>query len=303
MSWHYLQDQEEVSSEGVSWDGKQFAPSKSRTTLGKYCLLDSETESSQDSQYGMTLKRSTGDHGEDELMWYQGDSPVRTYLAPEKVQDLPGNDQDCGPRWPGSLARYNPGSYSWKTAQFLLLGDLEPFSGTWPRWGIMRDGECSVLTMPEGLTNGIGSGSWPTPKARDWRSGKGAKGLEGHAPDLNVVIENLKQDGGTSTQQTYPTPTKSMMTYADMEQARYSGNDKRRPKYQDVKYPTPTRSDGMGGPGNSGRQGGENLRTNIGGQLNPGWVEWLMEYPAGWTDLKPLEMDRFRRWQRLHGMF
>jgi len=27
------------------------------------------------------------------------------------------------------------------------------------------------------------------------------------------------------------------------------------------------------------------------GQLNPLWVEWLMGYPIGWTELKPLEMQ------------
>lgn len=37
-----------------------------------------------------------------------------------------------------------------------------------------------------------------------------------------------------------------------------------------------------------------------GGQLNPTWVEWLMGWPLGWTDLKPLGMDRFREWQRQH---
>lgn len=37
------------------------------------------------------------------------------------------------------------------------------------------------------------------------------------------------------------------------------------------------------------------------GRLNPEWVEWLMGWPIGWTDLKPLAMDRFREWQRQHG--
>jgi len=31
---------------------------------------------------------------------------------------------------------------------------------------------------------------------------------------------------------------------------------------------------------------------NNGGHLNPMWVEWLMGWPLGWTDLKPLEMDK-----------
>jgi hypothetical protein len=36
--------------------------------------------------------------------------------------------------------------------------------------------------------------------------------------------------------------------------------------------------------------------------LNPVWVEWLMGWPLGWTDLKPLEMGKFQRWLDLHGM-
>lgn len=39
------------------------------------------------------------------------------------------------------------------------------------------------------------------------------------------------------------------------------------------------------------------------GQLNPEWVEWLMGWPIGWTDLKPLEMARFREWQQQHSIF
>ena len=37
-----------------------------------------------------------------------------------------------------------------------------------------------------------------------------------------------------------------------------------------------------------------------GGQLNPEWVEWLMAWPIGHTDLQPQEMGRFHEWQRLH---
>jgi len=37
-----------------------------------------------------------------------------------------------------------------------------------------------------------------------------------------------------------------------------------------------------------------------GGSLNPTWVEWLMGWPLGWTDLKPLEMDKFLWWLQQH---
>ena len=60
-------------------------------------------------------------------------------------------------------------------------------------------------------------------------------------------------------------------------------------------WPTPTESDGMGGPGSTGRDGGENLRTAIGGQLNPTWCEWLMGFPLGWTDLGGLATPSSRR--------
>ena len=53
---------------------------------------------------------------------------------------------------------------------------------------------------------------------------------------------------------------------------------------------------------------GQQIRLNTqvspdggqGGQLNPEWVEWLMGWPIGWTELKPLAMDKFREWQRQH---
>ena len=45
------------------------------------------------------------------------------------------------------------------------------------------------------------------------------------------------------------------------------------------------------------------LAAQVGGTLNPTWVEWLMGWPLGWTDLKPLGMDRFQQWRQQHGEF
>ena len=42
-------------------------------------------------------------------------------------------------------------------------------------------------------------------------------------------------------------------------------------------------------------------KPNIGGRLNPTWVEWLMGWPLGWTDLKQLEMDKSHCVQQQHG--
>ena len=48
---------------------------------------------------------------------------------------------------------------------------------------------------------------------------------------------------------------------------------------------------------------GEQLPNVVGGQLNPTWVEWLMGWPVGWTDLKPLAMDKSLYVQQLHGSY
>lgn len=37
-----------------------------------------------------------------------------------------------------------------------------------------------------------------------------------------------------------------------------------------------------------------NLNDQIGGQLNPTWVEWLMGWPLGWTDCAASATDKFR---------
>lgn len=41
----------------------------------------------------------------------------------------------------------------------------------------------------------------------------------------------------------------------------------------------------------------------VGGRPNPTWTEWVMGWPIGWTDLKPLETDRFQEWRQQHGIF
>jgi DNA (cytosine-5)-methyltransferase 1 len=45
------------------------------------------------------------------------------------------------------------------------------------------------------------------------------------------------------------------------------------------------------------------LAMQAGGALNPTWVEWLMGWPLGWTDLKPLATDKSHSAQQPHGGF
>lgn len=167
MSWHYLQGQEAVSWEGNSLDGAPSALLKLIPTPGASCSPDKPTDASSRSPFGMTLRRSTGTRGAEGLTWFQGDSPVRTYRQPAEEQDLTENGLDCGPRWPGSLARFNPDLCSWKTRQCSLFGGLTEFLGTWPRWGMMRDGELFLRETSVHRICENESGLWPTPVKSD----------------------------------------------------------------------------------------------------------------------------------------
>ena len=69
-----------------------------------------------------------------------------------------------------------------------------------------------------------------------------------------------------------------------------------------AKWPTPTAH--MAKETNAPSEHNRNtptLTAQAGGSLNPTWVEWLMGWPLGWTDLKPLEMGKSHCVQQQHG--
>jgi hypothetical protein len=65
------------------------------------------------------------------------------------------------------------------------------------------------------------------------------------------------------------------------------------PKAQDSRHALRDR-----GKGNLGEQVSG---LHNGGKLSPLWTEWLMGWWIGWTDLKPLEMDKSHYVQQQHG--
>ena len=50
-------------------------------------------------------------------------------------------------------------------------------------------------------------------------------------------------------------------------------------------WPTPTARDWKGPSGRALKGEAKDLPSEAGGSLNPNWVEWLMGYPVGYTDL------------------
>ena len=72
-----------------------------------------------------------------------------------------------------------------------------------------------------------------------------------------------------------------------------------------ARWATPTAHDAKdtGTAPSEGRRHSPCLAWQAGGKLNPQWVEWLIGWPVGWTDLGPLEMVRYLSWQQQHGIF
>jgi hypothetical protein len=60
-------------------------------------------------------------------------------------------------------------------------------------------------------------------------------------------------------------------------------------------FPTPTAQDFKRRGPNSQQQGLSSMGNKTIGRLNPQWVEWLMGFPIGWTELKPSEMPLSRK--------
>jgi hypothetical protein len=282
MSYTFLPGPEGVSSAASFSDIPPSVLSRLNLTVEKSCCSGNEMESSHDSQSGTTCVHSTVDPGGDSLTSLRVDFLAKTYPQPGKAKASTVNAQDCGDKWLGSLTRYDPDSRSWKTAQCLLQGGLEEFSETWPRWGIMQDGVCWERTMQVRHTCESESGSspkWPTPNCVEFRS-------DG---ELRILAKTCK------------TPEEfRAMSHRAAESKRTSA------------WPTPRATDGSKGSRTvegamkelaRGRNKdlGMMVASADGGALNPPWVEWLMGWPIGWTDLQPLAMDKFQAWRHSHG--
>jgi DNA (cytosine-5)-methyltransferase 1 len=123
--------------------------------------------------------------------------------------------QDCGQKWPESLAKYDRSTSLWRTAQHSLFGDLEEFSGIWPRWGSMRSGESWQRDTPGHLTSETGSGLWLTPRVvevdetpENFRRRMNSK----RANDRKNGYGNLTMQVKATSVKTWPTPMASDAT-------------------------------------------------------------------------------------------
>ena len=68
------------------------------------------------------------------------------------------------------FAYFDPPSHSWRMYAGPLVGDGGPFSGTWPRWGSMRNGFVSMEPKYPTPSAGRDFSCWPAPVRTDARS-------------------------------------------------------------------------------------------------------------------------------------
>lgn len=297
MSWHFSQAMAAASSEASCSGGAPSAPSNTTTTPDASSCLDKTTDASMPSPSGMTCEHSTESLGLASWMSSLAASRARTSARPEAEQASTAHAPACGEKWPESFARWDRDSSSWKTPQCSLLAGLDEFSETWPRWGMMLRGECSELSMPAHLTSETESGLWPTPNCPN-----GGRSVA-HVTDWRgrTAYHNGKkvQVGLESAVRMWPTPLASDGAKGGPNQ-RGSKGDLRLSSAVRL-FPTPTCQDAKnnGAPSQMERNT-KPLNAEIGGPLNPTWVEWLMGWPLGWTDCAASATDRFRQWLRSH---
>ncbi len=188
-------------------------------------------------------------------------SPAKTLAMLESALALKVKGLVCGESTGDLLANYDPASSSWRTSQACLVSGWEPFSETWPRSGMMLSGTVYLRQPLAHHTSETGSGLWPTPSAQ-WLN----------EPTLEHTAKRFVQRRGDL-------PLSQMVRM----------------------FPTPSASDNrdrgnLSTPSIRRRvEKGKQLMlsmvvSEVSGRLNPTWVEWLMGFPTGHTDLKPSEM-------------
>lgn len=300
MSWLFSQALAEEYSADTSLAGQQFAQLNVMPTQQQFWRNDKMMDASQLSQFGLTCAVLTEGHGAAVLMSYLEAFPAKTLAVPEKAPELKEAGQDFGQKWCELLVKYDLDSCSWKTHHCLFPEDLHWSSVTLPAWGMTRTGHVFQHQMLERPIKGIVSGLWPTPTA-NCGNGPGTQGRKG---GLNLQ---------TAVAQKWPTPKAS-------DYNKRGAIDVENPRNglagAVLKFPTPQASDcrdrgDMSDPVIQRRianckQVNLSMVVKDGpapGTLNPDWVEWLMGWPIGWTDLKPLEMAKFQQWQLQHSRF
>ena len=282
MTWVYLPksvcSQDMVGSPLVSNLPRSPARPSAMSSVTSSASNSSSSASSMGSlttlPFGTMSQPSTGDLGVDRwILSLQGSRASRT-PTPEnalarRIAGISGLTRA------GLYGKWDPGTSSWRMSEDWLTGltrSQRKSLGVFPRQGMMRCGVCTALPKRvRHILDGDG-GVWPTPSSSQARS-------EGMIRQMRSQV-----DLGVLTVQEAEEMIGGSLTPARMRQ--YNLRDQVAVEEGMRMWPTP-RVDA---------RAVKAFTVEVGGQLNPTWVEWLMGLPIGWTDLEPLAMESYRLW-------
>lgn len=186
-----------------------------------------------------------------------------------------------------------------------LEGSLLEYCETFPKAGMMQNGILYRLPALEPHTSEKGCSLWRTPNSKVIDAKSTVVKLTGRTPkdpQVGLADQVLAAECGmwpTPEHHTeenesllWPTPTAGMWKHTERPElaAKYISQGKiSLPRaVKTSMLPTPCSTDWKISS-KPGQRRGQLIETQIGGQLNPMWVEWLMGFPLGWTDLEPSE--------------
>jgi hypothetical protein len=313
MSWLFSQALvAEYLGESFS-DGEQSAPLNGNPIQQAYCAPDKMTDFSRLSRFGMTYKPLTESRGEELLTLYREDFHAKTFPQQEKAMDLTENDPECGDTWRGWLAKYDPDTSSWKTPQCSLLEEEQESLEILPKWGMTVAGRLWELQTLEPITKGTECGSLgnlPTPTASQMPCEGTVRLMRKAWLNGEFTLEEASVIAGRDVRKAQgKVPKWASPNARDWKDSGASQGNRKSPNLgTQVHWPTPRTKGMCGGSGswdllnkNTTVEEARQMGAGNGGKLNPTWVEWLMGWPLGWTDLKPLVTDKYHSVQQKPG--
>lgn len=162
-----LPDTVEDCSLTSSLDTRQLSLLSGMPTPARSCESAPQTAGSQ----ACTCGKETSDcliHPSTREKWiaFMRASLAQTLALPENKQALAQKRAVASTAKPsGSLLSFDPTTCTWRTLQTSFLSDSEPFSPTFPRSGMTRNGYVYELPTVGRLTNAIDGGFLATPTA------------------------------------------------------------------------------------------------------------------------------------------
>jgi hypothetical protein len=177
------------------------------------------------------------------------------------------------------LANYDPDTQSWRTFEDISLwGDYKLLENL-PKSGMTRNGVLYQQPAWERPIDENESSLWPTPTTQ-----------ENEHPNAtwNDKLRRVAPNGSThginlaDAVQKWPTP--QARDWKGPSGRSLKGTETDLPMAVKM-WPTPTATEHKYRLQGSS-QASKNLNALHGGKLNPTWVEWLMGFPIGWTDLE-----------------